>query len=51
MGNVGPGFGRLFNDLHSLPALSKMVLFFCMWLRRLEIVLIFLLFVPEFLKK
>jgi len=51
MGNVGPGIGKLFTDFHSLPDLSKMVLFFCMWLGRLEIVPILMLFLPEFWKK
>jgi trk system potassium uptake protein TrkH len=53
LGNVGPGFGMVgpmfsFEELH--PA-AKMLLFFCMWLGRLEIVTVLVLLVPEFWKK
>jgi trk system potassium uptake protein TrkH len=51
MGNVGPGFGKLFLDFHALPDFSKMVTFFCMWIGRLEIIPAMVLLVPEFWKK
>jgi trk system potassium uptake protein len=53
LGNVGPGFGSVgptlsFAEIH--PA-GKMLLFFCMWIGRLEIVTALILLVPEFWKK
>jgi trk system potassium uptake protein TrkH len=51
MGNVGPGLGKLFLDFHALPNFSKMVMFLCMWIGRLEIIPAMVLLVPEFWKK
>jgi len=53
LGNVGPGFGMVgpmysFAEVH--PA-GKMLLFFCMWIGRLEVVTALVLLVPEFWKK
>jgi len=53
LGNVGPGFGMVgpmfsFAEIH--PA-AKMLLFFCMWIGRLEVVTALVLLVPEFWKK
>jgi trk system potassium uptake protein len=53
LGNAGPGFGMVgpmfsFAEIH--PA-GKMLLFFCMWIGRLEIVTALILLVPEFWKK
>ena len=53
LGNAGPGFGSVgpmlsFAEIH--PA-GKMLLFFCMWIGRLEIVTALMLLVPEFWKK
>jgi trk system potassium uptake protein TrkH len=53
LGNVGPGFGMVgpafsFAEVH--PA-GKMLLFFCMWIGRLEIVTALVLLLPEFWKK
>jgi trk/ktr system potassium uptake protein len=53
LGNVGPGFGKVgpmysFAEIH--PA-GKMILFFCMWIGRLEIVTALVLLLPEFWKK
>lgn len=53
LGNVGPGYGMLgpsfsFAEVH--PA-GKMLLFFCMWMGRLEIVTALVLLVPGFWKK
>ncbi|MDD4161787.1 MAG: TrkH family potassium uptake protein [Methanothrix sp.] len=53
LGNVGPGFGMVgpmfsFSEIH--PA-GKILLFFCMWIGRLEIVTALVLLLPEFWKK
>lgn len=53
LGNVGPGFGMVgpmfsYEEIH--PA-AKMLLFFCMWIGRLEIVTVLVLLTPEFWKK
>lgn len=53
LGNVGPGFGMVgpmfsFAELNSS---AKMLLFFCMWIGRLEVVTVLVLLVPEFWKK
>ncbi len=53
LGNVGPGFNKVgpalsFADIH--PA-GKMLLFFCMWIGRLEVVAVLVLLVPDFWKK
>jgi len=53
LGNVGPGFGMVgpaFSFAEVQPA-GKMLLFFCMWMGRLEIVTALVLLVPEFWKK
>jgi trk system potassium uptake protein TrkH len=53
LGNVGPGFGTIgptfsFAEIHPL---GKMLLFLCMWIGRLEVVSVLVLFMPEFWKK
>jgi trk system potassium uptake protein TrkH len=53
LGNAGPGLGKVgpmysFAEIH--PA-GKMILFFCMWIGRLEIVTALVLLLPEFWKK
>jgi trk system potassium uptake protein TrkH len=53
LGNVGPGFGKVgpmfsFAEIHPV---GKIILFFCMWIGRLEIVTALVLMVPEFWKK
>jgi trk system potassium uptake protein len=53
LGNVGPGFGMvgpMFSFAELDPA-AKMLLFFCMWIGRLEIVSALVLLLPEFWKK
>lgn len=53
LGNVGPGFsmvGPLFSFSEISP-MGKMLLFFCMWIGRLEVVTALVLLVPEFWKK
>jgi trk system potassium uptake protein TrkH len=53
LGNVGPGFGLVGPALSfaSIHPLGKMVLFLCMWIGRLEVVSVLVLFMPEFWKK
>jgi trk system potassium uptake protein TrkH len=53
LGNVGPGFGMVgpafsFAEIHPL---GKMLLIFCMWIGRLEVVTVLVLLLPEFWKK
>jgi trk system potassium uptake protein TrkH len=53
LGNVGPGFNKVgpvlsFAEMHSA---GKMLLLFCMWIGRLEVVTALVLFIPEFWKK
>ncbi|NPV61532.1 MAG: TrkH family potassium uptake protein [Methanotrichaceae archaeon] len=53
LGNVGPGFGMVgpnfsFADVHPL---GKMLLIFCMWIGRLEVITVLVLLLPEFWKK
>jgi trk system potassium uptake protein TrkH len=53
LGNVGPGFGMvgpMFSYAEIHPA-GKILLFFCMWIGRLEVVTALVLLVPEFWKK
>jgi trk system potassium uptake protein TrkH len=53
LGNAGPGFsmvGPMFSFAEIHPA-GKMLLFFCMWIGRLEIVTALVLLTPEFWKK
>jgi trk system potassium uptake protein TrkH len=53
LGNVGPGLGKvgpMFSFAYIPPA-GKMLLFFCMWIGRLEVVTALVLLVPEFWKK
>jgi trk system potassium uptake protein TrkH len=53
LGNVGPGFGAVGPTLsfQHVDPLGKMILFFCMWIGRLEIITALMLFVPDFWKK
>ena len=53
LGNVGPGFGVLGPafSFAKIPSAGKMLLFFCMWIGRLELVTALVLLVPEFWKK
>jgi trk system potassium uptake protein TrkH len=50
LGNIGPGFGFLgpFGSYLSLPSTSKLLLIFLMWLGRLEIIPVFVLFTGAF---
>ena len=53
LGNVGPGLG-LVGPMYTyalLPDLLKILLTFCMWIGRLEIFTVMVLFVPDFWKE
>ncbi|MGC9515596.1 TrkH family potassium uptake protein [Methanocrinis sp.] len=52
LGNVGPGFNRFgpTDDYSELPGPGKLVLIVCMWMGRLEILTVLVLFVPDFWK-
>jgi Trk-type K+ transport system membrane component len=47
MGGVGSGFGIVTFDWSQMGAAGKMISFFAMYIGRLEMMLIFLLFTPE----
>jgi trk system potassium uptake protein TrkH len=47
MGGVGPGFGVLSFDWTAISPEGKMIGFFCMWIGRLELLPVFLLFSRE----
>lgn len=51
MGGVGPGFGIVAFDWSQISAAGKMIGFFAMYIGRLELMPIFLLFVPELWRK
>lgn len=51
MGGVGPGFGIIAFDWVRVSDAGKMIGFFAMYLGRLELMPIFLLFVPELWRK
>jgi trk system potassium uptake protein TrkH len=51
MGGVGPAFGIITLDWSQISPLGKMIGFFCMYIGRLELMPIFLLFVPDLWKK
>lgn len=51
MGGVGPFFGIIAFDWSQISSLGKLIGFFAMYLGRLELMPIFLLFLPELWKK
>ena len=51
MGGVGPGYGIITFDWSQVSAAGKMIGFFAMYIGRLELMPIFLLFTPELWKK
>ena len=51
MGGVGPGFGIITFDWSQIGSAGKMIGFFAMYIGRLELMPIFLLFTPELWKK
>ncbi len=52
LGNVGPGLGEVGPDLNYawLPGAAKFVLIMCMWLGRLELFTVLMMFSPRFWK-
>lgn len=51
MGGVGPGFGIIAFDWTGISPAGKLIGFFCMYIGRLELLPVFLLFVPDLWKK
>jgi len=51
LGGVGPGFGIVAFDWSQISSAGKMIGFFAMYIGRLELMPIFLLFVPELWRK
>jgi trk system potassium uptake protein len=51
MGGVGPGFGILAFDWTGMSPVGKLIGFFCMYIGRLELLPVFLLFVPDLWRK
>ena len=52
LGNVGPGLGGVgpASNYAWLPAAGKVILIICMWLGRLELFTVFMIFLPRFWK-
>jgi trk system potassium uptake protein TrkH len=52
LGNVGPGLGGVGPGLNyaGLPGAAKFILIICMWLGRLELFTVFMIFFPRFWK-
>ena len=52
LGNVGPGLGGVGPSLNYalLPGAAKFILIICMWLGRLELFTVFMIFLPRFWK-
>jgi trk system potassium uptake protein TrkH len=50
LGNVGPGLGGVGPALNyaGLPSAAKVILIICMWLGRLELFTVFMIFSPRF---
>ncbi|WP_370576070.1 TrkH family potassium uptake protein [Methanomethylovorans sp.] len=53
LGNIGPGFNLIgpMASFNAMPALAKVVLIANMWIGRLEVFTVVVLFTPEFWKK
>jgi trk system potassium uptake protein TrkH len=53
LGNVGPGFNLVgpMANYASMPSLAKILLSLNMWIGRLEVITVLILFTPEFWKK
>jgi len=53
LGNVGPGLGMVGPDMSYawIGSAEKIVLAFCMWVGRLELFTVFMVFMPYFWKR
>jgi trk system potassium uptake protein TrkH len=53
LGNIGPGFNIIgpMASFNSMPAMAKIILIINMWIGRLEVFTVVVLFTPEFWKK
>ncbi|MFC6718859.1 TrkH family potassium uptake protein [Natrialbaceae archaeon GCM10025810] len=53
LGNIGPGFGSIgpYGSFEAFPRSSKLVMIFLMWIGRLEIVPVLVLFTGEFWRR
>ncbi|WP_292352171.1 potassium transporter TrkG, partial [Methanomethylovorans sp. PtaU1.Bin093] len=53
LGNIGPGFNLVgpMGSFYAMPALAKVILISNMWVGRLEVFTVVVLFTPEFWKK
>jgi len=53
LGNVGPGLGRVgpASNYAWLPGAGKILLIICMWLGRLELFTVFMIFMPSFWRR
>ncbi|MGB3907546.1 MAG: TrkH family potassium uptake protein [Methanomethylovorans sp.] len=53
LGNIGPGFNIVgpMSSYNSMPSLAKLVMIANMWIGRLEVFTVIVLFTPEFWKK
>jgi trk system potassium uptake protein TrkH len=53
LGNIGPGFNLVgpMGSFSAMPALAKVMLIANMWIGRLEVFTVVVLFTPEFWKK
>jgi trk system potassium uptake protein TrkH len=47
MGGVGPGLGEVAFDFSKVTPVGKMIAFFCMYVGRMEIMPVMLLFLPN----
>lgn len=53
LGNIGPGFNLVgpMASFNGMPALAKVIMIFNMWIGRLEVFTVIVIFTPEFWKK
>ncbi|CAD7766879.1 MAG: Cation transport protein [Candidatus Argoarchaeum ethanivorans] len=53
LGNVGPGLNLVgpMSSYAAIPAVGKIVLILNMWIGRLEVITVLILFIPEFWKR
>ncbi|KCZ71716.1 potassium uptake protein, TrkH family [Candidatus Methanoperedens nitroreducens] len=51
LGNVGPGFNLVGPNFAAIPEIGKIILLINMWIGRLEVLTVLVLFVPSFWKR